>query len=439
MTERFLEYVKQNNLIEQGDNVGVAVSGGSDSVALLHLLHESSDELGINIYALHVEHGIRGEDSINDMKFTQQLCDKLNIPLCFYQANISKTPGVNLEQLARNIRYGFFNKCIEKYNLDKVAIAHHMNDRVETALLNLIRGSGMDGFCSMRIKRDKFIRPLLCFTKEEITSYLTSNNLSFVEDLSNKDTKYSRNKIRADILPKMSEINSDAVRSISRAIDLTDEENRFLDALAGSELEKIGLLSEKDITLNIPELSKLDTAIARRVIRLAMKQVFSLDSFEHKHLEQVLTLLRFESSKAVDLPFDLQCSVEYNNLHIKQNDYYVLDPKNYFVLYEYVKSADFKNKAGNCEYLDPASFPAKPLELRTRVSGDYIYPFGMRGKKKLKDYLSDKKIPADDRNDLLLLADGNEVYVIFSVGISGRCALTPQTEKILKLSLEQLG
>ncbi len=438
LQERFIKHVRQNRLFFAKERVGVALSGGSDSVALLHLLHSCAPVLDIHIRALHVEHGLR-ETSVDDMVLVQSLCQALNIPLHIHRANL-KNIHTNVEQAAREVRYRFFEECARQYDLTKIAVAHHAQDRAETFLFNLLRGSGMSGLCAMGQVRGNIVRPLLIFSKEEIMDYIVAHNLPYATDETNANTEYTRNYIRHHILPQLNHINPKAVEHIHRTADILGEEDAYLSGVAEQQLKHCAQLSDGHIDIDIQILRQNHPVIIRRLLRLAMDQCFSLKNFEYVHIQQMLQLLENQSGSQIHLKGGILCRVEYGHLIVVlKNNIDTCHVKNYVVLSEMAATcADFSNKPANCEYVDGSKLP-KDLILRTRRQGDYIYPLGMLGRKKLKDYLSDKKIPKHLRDNLQLLTSGSEVYIVFGVGISRKCAVFSHTEEIIKVVLNREG
>lgn len=210
--QKVLSFMKKNHMTDRGDSVLAAVSGGADSVCLLLLLHEMAAELGIKVFAFHMNHGIRGAEADRDERFVMELCERLNIPLTVAHEKVEEYAaerGLSGEEAGRILRYHHLGETAEKYQCAKIAVAHHEDDDAETVLLNLFRGSGLAGLSGIRPVRENIIRPLLCVSRKEIEEYLNEQELSWCEDSTNKENDYTRNKIRNELLPWVTEnINS---------------------------------------------------------------------------------------------------------------------------------------------------------------------------------------------------------------------------------------
>ncbi len=216
--QKVLSFMKKNHMTDRGDSVLAAVSGGADSVCLLLLLREMAAELGIKVFAFHMNHGIRGAEADRDERFVMELCERLNIPLTVAHEKVEEYAaerGLSGEEAGRILRYHHLGETAEKYQCAKIAVAHHEDDDAETVLLNLFRGSGLAGLSGIRPVRENIIRPLLCVSRKEIEGYLNEQELSWCEDSTNKENDYTRNKIRNELLPWVTEnINSRAAEHI---------------------------------------------------------------------------------------------------------------------------------------------------------------------------------------------------------------------------------
>jgi tRNA(Ile)-lysidine synthase len=231
MLEKLIQAVNTYRMIKKGDHVLVAISGGADSVALLFALSALKDSLDISISAAHVNHGLRGKESDDDQIFVERFCESLNIELKTTRLNIQgqKNNHESIEQCARRLRYEFLENCCINA---KIATAHTASDNTETVLLNLIRGTGLKGLCGIPPVRNNIIRPLIFCSRHETEAYCKENNLTFITDQSNFDTQFTRNKLRLQVIPKLTEINPSLHDTISRACALTREDCEYLDTIA---------------------------------------------------------------------------------------------------------------------------------------------------------------------------------------------------------------
>ncbi len=417
--------------------VGVALSGGSDSVALLHYLIENQKTFNYKVKAINVEHGIRGKDSIDDSNFVRELCQSLNVPLAFYKVDAiehSKKQKLSLEESARVLRYDCFFDALEKGFCSVIATAHHLKDNAETVLFNLFRGSGLKGLTGINQVENKIIRPLIEVSKDEIDEYIEKNALSFVLDKTNLDENYSRNYIRHQVLKDILERFPDAEKSIYRLSLIAREENDFL------EKETLKNLIIKDDSVEIP--LPCHSAILRRASIFALKKLGLKKDWEKVHVDDILSLVEKENGKKITLPKDLFAVKEYDKIVIYKKTSAVLTPfpfeicefnfngKRYAI--EKVEDIGSVNlKSGLYLDLDKISKTAK---IRLKEEGDLFTKFG-GGTKSLGDYLTDKKIPIKDRNSIPVIADENKVLAVFGIEISSDVKVDNNTIDMVSLKI----
>ena len=240
--QKVLSFMKKNHMTDRGDSVLAAVSGGADSVCLLLLLHEMAAELGIKVFAFHLNHGIRGAEADRDERYVMELCERLNIPLTVAHEKVEEYAaehGLSGEEAGRILRYHHLGETAEKYQCAKIAVAHHEDDDAETVLLNLFRGSGLAGLSGIRPVRENIIRPLLCVSRKEIEEYLKEQELSWCEDSTNRENDYTRNKIRNELLPWVTEnINSRTAEHILTVSEFAAQADAYFEMEAERILEE---------------------------------------------------------------------------------------------------------------------------------------------------------------------------------------------------------
>ncbi len=261
VTERVYVSVTENGLISHGEKILVALSGGADSVALLSILNTLSKKLNIVLFAAHLNHGIRGNEADRDERFCIELCGKMGLPIETKRVSVpdeAEKTGEGLEECARRLRYAFLEECAKNHGCQKIATAHHADDNIETVLLHLIRGSGLNGLIGISAKRENIIRPLLSLRKRELLSYLEAEQLDFVFDSTNDDTQMTRNKIRHELLETVYEINPRADVAFSNMSSLVYEDNEYLVSLARAVDKKATLC----------ELSALPFSVLSRFLQL---------------------------------------------------------------------------------------------------------------------------------------------------------------------------
>ena len=297
MKQKILSTIKKYNLIENGDNIVIGVSGGPDSICLLHILNQLKEEIGFNIYVAHVNHMIR-EEADEETQYVIDFCKALGVE-CFVKKidviDISKKEKMGTEETGRKIRYEFFDEVLEKTNSNKIATAHNNNDKVETVIMNILRGSGPTGLKGIEPIRDgKYIRPLIETERSEIEEYCEKNNLNPKIDKSNNDNLYTRNKVRNVVIPYIKEeFNPNIIKTINRLSDVATEENEYLNKITKEEFDNL-LIEESncEIVLNLKKLQTLDLVIKRRLILYTINRILgSTDGIEKVNIDDVIKLI----------------------------------------------------------------------------------------------------------------------------------------------------
>ena len=270
---KVLQAVREYDMLKPKDKVIVGLSGGADSVTLLHCLNSLKRILDIELYACHINHNLRGEDSDSDQKFAESLCKNLDIPLKVFSVDVKGTlqKHQSIEEAARKLRYDKFSEYAKEIGA-KVATAHNACDNTETVLLNLIRGTGLKGLCGIPPVRECFIRPLIYCTREKIEEYIEENSLEYVTDKTNFSTDYTRNKVRLQLMPMLLEMNPSFHRGVSRTVTALRRDSDFLEEMAIMALDKARL--EKGV-YSSEKLAALSSPIFSRAVSLMLweKQV----------------------------------------------------------------------------------------------------------------------------------------------------------------------
>ncbi|MDD4113221.1 MAG: tRNA lysidine(34) synthetase TilS [Herbinix sp.] len=466
-------YIKSHILIEKGDRILVGVSGGADSVCLLHILSTLYQDTDVDFFAVHVHHGIRKEEADRDEAFVRELCYSLKIQYRSYHydvKSIASREGISEEEAGRKVRYESFVDASNAYRCNKVAVAHNKNDNAETFIFNLFRGSavkgltGMDSIITMKtdVGKIKVIRPLLAITREEIEAYLEERNLPYQNDSTNFSDVYTRNKIRNQVLGyAKSQINSNVIEHINNAAGHLRETLDFVEKCINERYE--ALVSKDDISCeySIHELEYEDIVIRRGIIRRILGDLAgSLKDIEAKHVETVLSLAKKRVGKIVYLPYGMIAIKKYDRIrlclepngneqilhnnepvipidimapgrtHIEQYGIYIETD-----VFEYKKNLQIP-KNSCMKWFDYDKIE-NTLKLRARKSGDYFHINNQGGRKKLKDYFIDLKIPKEERDDLLLVADGSHILWIVGYGnrISEGYKISDNTKRILSMLL----
>jgi tRNA(Ile)-lysidine synthase len=444
--------IQKYNMLNTGDKVVVGVSGGPDSLCLLHVLKDISIENNCMLYAAHLNHKFRGEAADADAVFVEAICKEWNIPAFIetfdVPAYIAET-GLSPEEAGREIRYKLFDRIYKEVGANKIAVAQNLNDQTETILMRFMRGSGIDGLKGIEAVRGNIIRPLLEIERSRIEAYCVENDLAPRMDKTNLEPVYQRNKVRLELIPYIEKnFNPNIMMALSRFSELVKDENDFMETQAARKLQAIVEFSEERAVIDVLKLSELHIALRRRLIRQCVEKLLNtLKGFEFRHFEGVLELTEKTTGAAVMLPHKLKAYRSYDKLVLAK---YIVkaDKKCYYKLkYDYDNSVEIekgsitvgKGKAKDIVelrgqkdiiYIDPAKIKEE-LVLRFREPGDMFSPIGMKGTKKLKEYLIDEKVPREEREELLLIADGNEIVWIVGGRLSEKYKITDETSETI--------
>jgi len=387
----------------------VGLSGGADSVALLHFL----TQLDIPLFAVHINHGLRGEESDADADFCRMFCRRLDIPIEVFDVDaggLAKLHKISVEAAGRLLRYDAFKKVMEEKGFDRIVTGHHKNDVAETVLMQVLRGAG-------RIRgippvREHIIRPLIDVTREEIEGYCQLYRLPYCVDHTNSNTDYTRNKIRLDTLPMLAEqYNPNLVDTLARLAEISRTEDEFLDKLTPKF---------PPMQLWVKEMGQFHLALQRRAVRHTLKE---LDNVNHGHIDSVLSLLDMNNGKEVSLPNNNVARRNYDKIVIrnrgvaedfvvnlpKDEEIYIIQARCWFYLGRIPKNRNSDNVV--TIPLDAEKLGDAMVEVRRRRPGDRVYINGV-GTKKVKDWLIDNKIPREYRDWLVFVAVGEDVITM---------------------------
>ena len=449
MMKKILDYMNKNRMFEQGDRVVLGVSGGADSICMLHLLNSLKEQLGITLYAVHVHHGIRGKEADRDADFVEKLCKQLNVPCQIFHLDIpsmAKEKKMSEEEAGRQARYQLFEKVAAETGADKIAVAHNLNDNSETVLFHLFRGSQIKGLTGIPAKRGKIVRPLLCLSRSEIEKYLSEHHIEYCTDSTNNETAYSRNKLRLEILPYIKDnINNRAEYNIVNAAESLTEVYGYIESQAATAYEEFVV---DNVLLN--SAKELPLVVLKEVIRKwILNNTGKLKDITSTHVDMVEELLHNTVSKKIELPYSLILKKGYEGVEVEGQT----------VKQENVKKTVFKNgeicQVDNFslsvvkEQIDKENIPdllytkwfdcdkINELTLRNRLSGDYIIVDNKGSKKKLKNYFIDTKIPKEERDSILLLADGSHIVWVVGYRISEFYKVTSDTTNIIKITYDK--
>lgn len=412
-----------------GKRICVAVSGGADSVALLYDLFSQAEQFQIAVSAVTCEHGIRGKESLRDLAFVQSFCEALGVPLRTFRADVPALARENkrgLEEAGRRFRYACFDRILKDGEADFVATAHHRDDLAETVLFRLARGTSLSGLNAIR-ERDGLIRPLLNVSRAEIEAYVRAHRLTYRKDRTNRDQTYMRNKIRRTVMPALERVANGAGAHLAQFARKAEEDDSYLRSLAAEQVT-VGTDGVR-FPLSLP------APLFARACAIAFRAL-GVESYTEKNIAEIFALKELQSGRKASLPNGTE--------GVREGDFAVI----YRVCEQSAQEVPFvvgeiafgaftvavsETCVKNALVFDMEMIPPTAV-LRTRREGDTFTPFG-GNRKKLKKYLTDKKISARAGRELPLIADGDEVLAVCGVEISDKIKVTEATSRKAYLTL----
>ncbi len=435
MLERFREYIKAKTLCKPEERILLTVSGGIDSVIMLDLFLSAGYDAGI----AHCNFHLRGEESDQDAFFVESLAKTNSVKYHhkdFQTRQTASDKGISIQMAARNLRYNWFEELRQEYQYDRIATAHNQDDVLETFFINLSRGTGIRGLTGIPPKAGKVIRPILFASREEIIEYAKENKLSYREDSSNASNKYLRNKVRHKLLPMMEEQNPSFRKSLIDTIAKLSETEKIF----SKEMERLKfshLIKQEDrISIQIQELEKLES------IKTILYEILSEFNFTSASIDDISNALGSPPGKQFFSPThrlvkDRKELILTPLIEKEERKYYldlsmgqIFDPVNleWVIVDNTNKFKIPKEPNMACLDLELLDFP---LILRHWQKGDYFHPFGMRGIKKISDFLIDEKVSIPDKEKLWLLANGRKIVWIVGHRIDERFKITENTRQVL--------
>ena len=391
----------------------VGVSTGADSMALFHYIINNYND---KIICCHINHNVR-EESKEEELFLKEYCKNNNI--IFETTKINSYEENNFENEARKKRYSFYKKIINKYNSKHLLLAHHADDLIETILMKIIRGSNIIGYAGIKkiVKKDNYyiIRPLLDYTKEEILEYINKNNIKYFEDKTNKDIKYTRNRIRHNILPMLKKEDKEIHKKFINYSKTLLEYNNYVNYEVEKNIDKMYINNK----LNIKEFNKLHVFLKKNILYRILNDIYNNKEniLKEKHINNILNII--ENNKpnlSLKLPNNIYIIKEYSNLifnkNISDKNDYKIELKENITINKHniniIKEID--TDGNNICRLNTKDIKL-PLYIRNKKEGDYIEVKGLNGRKKIKEIFIEKKIPLQERNNYPLLVDSNDTIL----------------------------
>ena len=449
LLERVNATIKKYSMLKAKNRVVVGVSGGPDSICLLHTLNRLKDEYNIKLFAFHLNHKLRGKESDWDEKFVKRFCQRLKIPGYNKRVAVARhaiQKKLSLEQAAREVRYQALEKERNRLKCDKIALGHNANDNIETVLINLVRGAGLVGLCGIPPIRDRIIRPLIETDRNTIIEYLASNRIGYRIDSTNIDPKIPRNFLRTEVVPKLEKLNPGLSETIVKTSAILRAEENYLNALTREIIEKIVIKRSKTgISLDNTMLLSYNLALRRRVLK------FLMPALGYDKIEQILAMTEKKTVGTIMLSKNLIANKEYDKIYLGRR---VVKSINRLIPVPIGKSLKINDMAVEIEtslkrsaYLKWATKDSHteifdydkltpPFYLRYRQPGDRFTPFG-GSEKKLKEVLIDDKIPVRIRCRLPLFCDREGILWIFGGRRAERARIKPETKKVLSVRIKQ--
>ena len=462
MLGKVRKFAEEWHMLEREDRIIIGVSGGADSICLLFVLSEFSKEMGFDIVAVHVNHGLRGEDADRDEAYVKGICSKLAIPCVCYFENIeliAKNRKQSTEEAGRDVRRRLLEKTLQEYHGTKIALAHHKNDNVETFLMNLARGTGLKGLGGIYPSQGNIIRPLLCVERMEIEDYLAKQKILFCTDKTNASDDYTRNRVRNHIIPYMvKEINERAVSHIDETMAYLRQVQAFME----EETAKYRRTCVKDKSCGFlicrEEFEKIPATIKPLMIKKVLSDVARKEKdLESAHIKCVAELFDKQVGRKVDLPYQMEARRDYEGVLIlkktekfpdaNQDDREVIFRPQQMVYY-------LDNYKVTCRIVDKKEIEGKCVEnsstkwfdydiiqgsisFRLRRPGDYITIHKDGRTQKLKSYFINEKIPNDRRDSILLVAEGNHVLWVAGYRKGSAYRVSEHTKHILEIKIDE--
>jgi len=446
--QKVIKFVDHFKLILKGEKILIALSGGPDSVFTLFFFNKFSRRFGISLAAAHLNHLLRGKQADKDEEFCKKICSDLGIEFFSEKYNVdefAQQNKISIEEAARKVRYEFLLRVAKNYRFDKIITAHTMDDNAETVLMNLIKGTGLQGISGIPVQRDNIIRPILSLTKEEVLKYLDNYDIEFRIDKSNNELKYERNFIRHKIVPLIKKnLNPSVEKNIFNSSQVFKKASESLEKLKDEFTGRYVQYTKDYVTLELSGFKAENESLLGEVLREIVVNHFKKE-FEFTDYIKVETLLTKPVGRKVILTSNLEVLKDREKLYIylkqfqsklhltniKVGEEKEISEKKIYINYIDKEKVKFQNN-GNHEFI-----AADELELNFTVrrwqAGDKFFPLGMKKHKNVSDFLLDEKIPAFVKSDQLVLLNRNQIIWIVGLRIDNRFKITEKTKKVIEL------
>lgn len=463
MIHKVRRTIEKYGLLDKGDRVVAAVSGGPDSVALLAILQDLSVPCALTLSVAHLNHGLRGRESDREEIFVRELCESMDIPFFSRRADIPAAMRVSkgtLEEICRKERYRFLEEVRAGIGFNKIALGHHLDDQAETVMMRILRGSGPEGLKGMAPLRDQiFIRPLIEVTRKEITVFLEERGLAAMTDSSNASDFCLRNRIRRGLMPELKKsYNPRLAENLGRMAEILRMEDDWMQTTVAGVLKEWGQDGMKDvIAIPVSEFRGLHEAVRHRIVKTVLSDLSPAPNrVGYRHVEAVMKLLGGDAPGAMlDLPFRIRVRREYDRLYFERKGdlpaaasgkaapfrcdvdvpgEVAVPALGKLLSFRFVDRSQVEPNSGQRVFMDAEGI-VFPLTLRSWSPGDRIQPQGMSGTQKLKDLFINEKIPRAKRGEVPLLADQASVLWVPGIRLNERVRIKKDTKKVLKIEM----
>lgn len=448
--------ISEHKLLEKGDSVLVALSGGPDSVALLHILTGLKRKYQLKLQAVYINHNIRKRAAKKEERFCRELCDRLKVDFHIVSEDVpalAKKKRQGIEEAARDFRYQTFEDLAVRLSIDKVALGHHLDDRAETVLFRVIRGTGMTGLKGMPVRREKFIRPLFDVTKDEILAYLRQRRLSYCLDQSNMSVDYDRNFIRNRLLAEIRRHLNPAVdRALINLSETAGEDETFLDEYVAGRLKRsIRKTVGGKIELDLNRFNRYDKWFRRRLLRYCLTELSASGLAPDRAVVERLDEFCRSGGKSLSVPEKLQAVLADNKLvMVRRGSRGYTQPLEVGSVCRLTTlGLDIRMSVYNNRRESPGgrrrarsvmlNYDAvkPPLIVRNIRPGDRFRPLGLRGTKKVGDYLTDRKVPRVYRDEIPVVCDDGGIIWLVGYEIADRVKIDESTRKVLRIEFSR--
>ncbi len=451
-------FITENSLLTEGDKVVLAVSGGPDSLCLLYLLHSLASDLKISLIVAHLNHGLRPEGPF-EAEGVAEIAAALSLPFELLEVDIpgyKKAYGLSEEVAGRQARYSFLFDVAARYGATKIALGHHLDDQAETVLLNVLRGTGVDGLAGILPLRSQagvqLIRPLLCLRRSEIDAYCHDHGLQPYTDSSNLETNYKRNKLRHQLIPYLEEHYNPRVKeALFGLAALAAADRAYLQKMARRSYIKLAKIGHKETIIGRSDFLLLPSALQGRVLRLALQRYLGGKQVGRKHIQDLLSFLKSaKTGQQQLLPGGAAAYIAYDQLVLgrkikcNQNGFEaiklqvpgkVIVPGRVIIASRLIDKNDLSAWPPSRfqAYLDFDTLPPGPLQVCPRLAGIRFHPQGAAGSKKLKEFLIDQKVPAHQRDWVPLVMIAEKIVWVAGLRIADSYKVTEETKRVLLL------